>query len=156
MYRNRKKSKHRLLSLMGAVFALFFFLEACSASKPGNNGSLSQAANALANPASQNCVSRGGTLTIQKRGDGGEYGICIFEDNRQCEEWALLRGTCPVGGKKITGYATEAARYCAITGGRYRMSGGEGPLEQEPGSCSRGGKTCEAWAYFNGRCRLDD
>ena len=40
----------------------------------------------MANPASANYVKQGGTLTIQKRGDGGEYGICLFEDNRQCEE----------------------------------------------------------------------
>jgi putative hemolysin len=32
----------------------------------------------------------------------GQYGVCFFEDNRQCEEWALLRGDCPVGGKKVT------------------------------------------------------
>ncbi|QFY44904.1 DUF333 domain-containing protein [Candidatus Methylospira mobilis] len=141
---------------MGAAFSLFFFLEAHSTPVPGNNTSHSQSTTAIANPASQNCIKRGGTLTIQKRGDGGEYGICIFEDNRQCEEWALLRGTCPVGGRKVTGYATEAARYCAITGGRYRISGGDGQPEQEPGSCSRADKTCEVWAYFNGRCRLDD
>ncbi|MCR4406900.1 MAG: DUF333 domain-containing protein [Anaerolineae bacterium] len=57
----------------------------------------------IANPASENCIKQGGTLMIQKRGDGGEYGVCVFEDNRQCEEWAMLRGDCPVGGIKITG-----------------------------------------------------
>ena len=43
------------------------------------------------------------------RRDGGQYGICFFDDNRQCEEWALLRGDCPVGGLKVTGYITPAA-----------------------------------------------
>src|SRR5512141_2262274 len=65
----------------------------------------------MANPASTNCVDQGGTLSIQKRGDGGEYGICLFEDNRQCEEWALMRGECPAGGIKITGYITSASQY---------------------------------------------
>ena len=51
------------------------------------------------------------------RGDGGQIGVCYFEDNRQCEEWALMRGECPVGGVKVTGYVTPAGRYCAITGG---------------------------------------
>lgn len=46
----------------------------------------------MANPASQNCVNQGGTLTIEERGDGGQFGVCTFEDNLQCEEWALLRG----------------------------------------------------------------
>ena len=63
---------------------------------------------AVANPASANCVSKGGKLIIDRRGDGGDYGVCLFEDNRQCEEWALFRGECPVGGIKVTGYVTAA------------------------------------------------
>jgi putative hemolysin len=58
----------------------------------------------LANPASENCVAVGGTRSIENRVDGGQFGLCLFEDNRQCEEWALLRGDCPVGGVKVTGY----------------------------------------------------
>jgi putative hemolysin/predicted metal-dependent phosphoesterase TrpH len=61
----------------------------------------------IANPASVNCINKGGTLSIQKSADGGEYGICTFEDNRQCEEWALFRGECPAGGRKITGIPVE-------------------------------------------------
>ena len=44
----------------------------------------------IANPASENCIKQGGTLSIVARGDGGQYGICTFEDNRQCEEWAMM------------------------------------------------------------------
>jgi putative hemolysin len=44
----------------------------------------------LPNPASVDCVKKGGKVVIEKRGDGGEYGICLFEGNRQCEEWAML------------------------------------------------------------------
>lgn len=72
----------------------------------------------LANPASKNCVAQGGTLKIVKRGDGGEFGLCYFEDNRACEEWALFRGNCPVGGRRTTGYDTEAQNYCAWLGGQ--------------------------------------
>ena len=72
----------------------------------------------LANPASKNCVAQGGTLKIVKRGDGGEFGLCYFEDNRACEEWALMRGDCPIGGRRTTGYDTEAQNYCAWLGGQ--------------------------------------
>mgnify|MGYP003704916783 CR=1 FL=1 len=24
--------------------------------------------------------------------------VCVFADNRQCEEWAMMRDRCPVGG----------------------------------------------------------
>ena len=106
----------------------------------------------LANPASQNCAARGGTLKIERRPDGGEYGVCVFADNYQCEEWAMLRGHCPVGGLRMTGYVTAAARYCAITGGRYAVTG-RGGAADEQGVCSLpGGKACDASAYYSGTC----
>lgn len=107
---------------------------------------------ALANPASANCVSQGGKLVIEQREDGGEFGVCLFEDNRQCEEWALFRGECPVGGIKITGYVTAAARYCAITGGQYAVTD-ETHAEHEQGTCTlANGHVCDVWAYYAGAC----
>ncbi len=106
----------------------------------------------IANPASTNCINRGGILVIEKRGDGGEFGICLFKDNRQCEEWALFRGECPAGGIDITGYATPAARYCAITGGTYDITG-EAGTDKEQGSCLFRSNICDAWEYYNGKCR---
>ena len=64
---------------------------------------------AIANPASQNCLEQGGTLSFEELGDGGQFGVCYFEDNRQCEEWALMRGDCPAVGLKVTGFITSAA-----------------------------------------------
>ena len=87
-----------------------------------------------------------------ERGDGGQYGICTFEDNRQCEEWALLRGDCPVGGIKVTGYVTPAATYCAITGGTYAATGNSGQADEQ-GTCTfKDGAQCDAWDYYNGKC----
>jgi len=106
----------------------------------------------LANPASQNCAVRGGMLQIERRPDGGQYGVCVFVDNYQCEEWALFRGECPVGGLRVTGYITAAGRYCAITGGRYTAVSGNSAAD-EKGTCALpGGKACGADAYFAGTC----
>ena len=95
---------------------------------------------------------------MEQRGDLGEIGVCYFEDNApltnggQCEEWALLRGECPVGGVKVTGYATEAARYCAITGGTYAATGKNGQADEQ-GTCTfTTGVRCDAWDYYNGKC----
>jgi putative hemolysin len=60
----------------------------------------------IANPASENCVKQGGTVSIQKNSDGSEYGLCIFPDGKQCEEWAMQRGECPVGGILVVGRYT--------------------------------------------------
>jgi len=112
-----------------------------------------QPAPQLANPASQSCVKQGGTLTIERRPDGGQYGVCVFTDNYQCEEWALFRGECPKNGLRVTGYITPAARYCAITGGRYTVVAKSGTADEQ-GSCALpGGKACDADAYYSGTCR---
>ena len=110
------------------------------------------AAQGKANPASENCIAQGGNVQIEQRGDDGQIGVCYFEDNMQCEEWALMHGECPVGGVKVTGYNTPAARYCAITGGKYTATGTT-PNGQEAGTCVLPiGEVCDAWPYYNGYC----
>jgi len=100
----------------------------------------------MANPASVNCVNKGGRVEIRKNKQG-EYGVCLLEDNRQCEEWALMRGDCPEGGKKITGYDNDAEIFCAITGGQVEGVGTATPM------CKRiDGTYCSAQANLDGEC----
>lgn len=103
----------------------------------------------LANPASVNCEQHGGTLSIQKRSDGGEYGLCTFEDAYACEEWALYRGDCPVGGVRTTGYDTVAQKYCAWVGGQT--------LAEPNAVCTfPDGSTCKNNDLFDGYCQAGD
>jgi len=127
-------------------------LKACCTESRSDPSQAPEPTAQIANPASTNCINNGGTLSIQTRGDGGQYGVCCFEDNRQCEEWALMNGDCPVGGLKVTGLVTPASRYCAITGGEYAITGNSN-LENELGTCTfKSGKTCDVWDYYNGKC----
>jgi putative hemolysin len=99
----------------------------------------------MANPASSNCLKVGGSVVIDKRGDGGEYGLCYFEDNRACEEWALLRGECPVGGRKTTGFDTIDQKYCAWLGGST--------FAVENAICIfKNGRQCSTIELYNGKC----
>lgn len=114
--------------------------------KPGETGTGTTESAKIANPASENCIQKGGTLEI-RQAKNGQYGVCYFEDNRQCEEWALFRGQCPVGGLKITGYDNDAEVYCTITGGRVEGVGTKTPM------CKRiDGTLCTAQANFDGEC----
>jgi putative hemolysin len=133
-----------LLALVGMALAL----SACNrAPAPPPT-----AAAGLANPASENCIAKGGELRIETAG-GGQYGVCLFEDNRQCEEWALLRGECPAGGIRVTGYVTPQARYCAIRGGAYVVTREQTATSPEEGSCALpGAPACDALALYEGRC----
>jgi len=40
----------------------------------------------LHNPASQNCVDKGGRLTLEKNRKSGQFEVCTFPGNQQCEE----------------------------------------------------------------------
>jgi len=104
-------------------------------------------ATGLANPASTNCVAKGGQTVIQQRPDGAQYGLCMFEDNRACEEWALMRGDCPVGGMRTTGYDTVAQKFCAWAGGQT--------FATENAVCTfKDGSTCDDQAFYEGKCMV--
>ena len=138
--------------IVNIVTLILCFALLCGCSVTSDKAINEQGNAGIANPASTNCINKGGTLKIQKGGGGGEYGICIFEDNRQCEEWALFRGECPIGGKKITGYVTPAAQFCVITGGSYDITA-QTNTEKEQGTCTfNNGKNCDVWDYYNGKC----
>ena len=99
----------------------------------------------LANPASVNCAKQGGATVIQTMGNGGQYGLCQFEDNMACEEWALFRGQCPVGGVKTTGFDNIQQMYCAWIGGKT--------LAVPNAQCTLpGGTVCPVNALWNGTC----
>jgi len=101
------------------------------------------------NPASVNCRQAGGNLVTKERPDGGQYSLCYFDDNRACEEWSMLRGECPVGGVKTTGYDTEAQSFCAWSGGQ--TSAVENTL------CTfSDGSTCPADDFYAGTCAKGD
>ena len=104
----------------------------------------------MANPASVNCSKNGGVLRFENTARG-VMGVCYFDDNRQCEEWALFRNECPKGGVKVTGYVTKAARYCVILGGNYQSTGQLD--EKDTGICTLpNGKNCDVWELFDGNC----
>jgi putative hemolysin len=61
----------------------------------------------IANPASVYCVQSGYTLEIRASAGGGEYGICIFPDGSECEEWAFFRNECGAGYRNIPDINSE-------------------------------------------------
>jgi putative hemolysin len=144
--------KNGLIKL-GTGFALVALLGAgcrniSQPTPPVANGNVNSAAPIanMPNPASANCIQKGGKLEMRDN-KLGQYGVCLFEDNRQCEEWALMRGECPAGGLKITGYENDAEIYCAITGGTVEGVGTKTPM------CKRvDGTYCNAQANLDGDC----
>ncbi len=128
---------------LGILLMTMFVFVACTTQ---NDLKDQQSNTGIANPASVNCTEKGGNLVIEKKDDGGEYGLCYFDDNRACEEWAMFRGECPVGGVKTTGYDTQAQKFCAWSGGNT--------IAVENATCTfTDGSTCLAEAFYTGECQ---
>ena len=141
-----------IIIVIAALVYVLFLKKGDDIEKPNNTGDADTEIIIpvqIANPASTNCQKLGGRLVIEKRGDGGEFGLCYFEDNRACEEWALLRGDCPNGGVKTTGYDTVDQRYCAWVGG-------ETFAEQNSVCSFKNGSKCPTSDFYNGTCEPVD
>jgi putative hemolysin len=54
----------------------------------------------LANPASVYCEEQSHTLEM-RTDDNGTYGVCVFSDGSECEEWAYFRGECGPGAGEM-------------------------------------------------------
>lgn len=54
----------------------------------------------IANPASEFCIKKGGKLKIKKDVQNNEYGICVFSNGQECDEWKFFKGECKVENKQ--------------------------------------------------------
>ena len=84
----------------------------------------------IANPASVNCIDKGGTLEIVDTPEG-QQGICTLKDGTKCEEWAYMRGECPCG--PCPEYVPPAPGFCE--GGTITEGGVDACGCSSPPSC---------------------
>jgi putative hemolysin len=86
-----------ILSILGALFlmGLVAVLVLVLLFSPVRSSELQPEGEAgLPNPASVYCEEHGSSLEIRSAANGGQYGVCIFPDGSECEEWAFYRGEC--------------------------------------------------------------
>jgi putative hemolysin len=74
-------------TLFSSIFALSLLGACRSEPEPGESV-------AIANPASEYCITRGGRLEIVKE-EAGEKGMCHLPDGTVVEEWELFRRENP-------------------------------------------------------------
>jgi putative hemolysin len=72
----------------------------------------------MANPASVYCANAGYRTQMRAGPDGSQYGICIFFDGNECEEWAFFRANAVLNieslkNRRLRGSA-EAMRTAAV------------------------------------------
>jgi putative hemolysin len=78
-----------LLSVTGVLSVFPVRSNTSAATEPAQAG--------IANPASVHCEEQGYTVELRTDEQGGQYGVCIFSDGSECDEWAFFRGECGPG-----------------------------------------------------------
>ncbi|MCL1050336.1 DUF333 domain-containing protein [Shewanella abyssi] len=77
----------------------------------------------LANPASSDCITQGGTLDIQTE-DTGQVGYCILPDGQRIEEWQLYRSSKQTPITAPVSKPNPATEYCNQLNGTVSLAGG--------------------------------
>lgn len=90
----------------------------------------------LANPASVYCQGLGYREETRSNADG-QYGVCIFPDNSECDTWDFLAGRCG-----------QEHSYCVKNG--YAI---QSELNSNIATCVfTDGSSCLEMEYFQGEC----
>jgi putative hemolysin len=99
---------HRKLFILGLLVSLITSIVSACSGTPAAEPAIAPAeeaneepATGLANPASVYCQEQGGTVEIRTDAEGGQYGVCIFDDGSECDEWAYFRGECQPGDFEV-------------------------------------------------------
>lgn len=96
----------------------------------------------MANPASTYCIGQGYDLDVRS-GEGGEYGVCVFGNGKECEEWAFFRGECRADGlERCVAASCCHAKSCAWESEVPDCSGSICTMSCEPGTMDCGAGEC--------------
>lgn len=152
----------KIKNIIIAIALGLFVLSACSTRTPQPQTPTATATRdtaTIANPASAYCEEQGDKLEIRTAQDGSQYGVCMFKDESECEEWAYYRGECKPGDMDVApaptatpaGIANPASTYCVEQGGTSEIRTAEDGSQY--GVCSfPDGRECEEWAFFREEC----
>lgn len=81
------------MRVIGLVVVLLLIIS-CSSVARENSQKNQQKKIGIPNPASVKCHEDGHKLEIRTGEGGGQIGICIDENGKECDEWAYFRGEC--------------------------------------------------------------
>jgi len=93
------------------------------------------------------CANLKGTIKKETRGNGQEYKVCEWKQNKICELESLKKELCTPETINLSQKEKPEQRYCIIRGGKYsetKTGKGKCTLPNE--------KMCAAQDFFNGNC----
>jgi len=128
---NRWKIEHNkillyiILFLIAVLICIVFQIKHLNKEKNDNNALNDTGENVgMANPASVYCINQSGKLEIRSDEQGNQYGVCIFDDGSECEEWKFFRGECGQMCGGIAGIMCPDGETCNMQGKKYPDASG--------------------------------
>lgn len=112
----------------------------------------------IPNPASVFCQEQGYQSKTRTAEDSSQYGVCIFPDGSECDEWAYFRDECrPVSQNAIltdtplADMSNPALVFCQKQGYQSEVRTAEDGSQY--GVCIfPDGSECNEWAFYHGEC----
>ena len=111
------------LTWTSTLLTIFILLTSCTApSQPTPAAHPTDIPQAdMPNPAAAYCVEQGFTSEIRTAADGSQFGVCIFPNGSECDEWAYFRGECgPTDQNKEQSSPTEISTARPIDPNEYQ------------------------------------
>jgi len=135
-------------NLLLAASVLAFGLTACVQPATSPTPTATEQDTAMPNPAAVYCEAQGYAVEIRTDENGGQYGVCIFPDGRECDEWAYYRGECGPGASlTLTAVATALAPTETLAPTPTTMS--TVPTPASTGTWSRAFEGSDYGAFFD-------
>lgn len=95
-----------VLAIVVVFMAFVIYFENFSGEIKENESKIQINKTQVANPASIYCLENGGNISIRTDKSGEQYGVCIFSNGSECEEWKFFRGECNLPVSNIS-YSDE-------------------------------------------------
>ena len=112
-----------------AIGLLFLALAGCIADEPTVQPTPEDIS--LPNPAAVFCEQHAGRNENRTDSSGGQYGVCVFDDGSECDQWAFFRGECQPGQSGLVPSPKPSPNYTNQTFG-FSFNSADWAVEENP------------------------
>ena len=101
----------------------------------------------MGDPSAANCEEKGYTAETLYSTDGGQYGLCLFGDDKACDTWAYYREECDESNPIFSSYCEENGGELTSRSVDWGTVEGMPPAEYQV--CTTGGSECVEYNYYS-------
>lgn len=108
----------------------------------------------MGDPSAANCEEKGYTTETLYSTDGGQYGLCLFGDDKACDTWAYYREECDESNPILSSYCEENGGELTSRSVDWGTVEGVSPAEYQV--CTIDGMECVENDYYSNNCMSEE